>query len=698
MSRATRPRDRTLFAFTSRASLNMSQATTRPLAELDIDDPDLTDEELDALLTKLAEEEAAERLGADDEDDEDDDSSKSANMGTLIAAVVGTVLLASATFIVRKLRRKKAPPPANVPSDEPAILQAPGTSNNVVRRKKVVKKKVVTKKTADKKACAHCGAAEAKTASGKLLRCGRCKAVSFCSADCQKAHWPTHKSECKPAEAPAPAAPAAATAPAAAPAAAAAAAPTLNPAAPAFVPPGSSTPAAPGAPATDEQATNEQATNEPLSAAADPDADDAARRAALQERINNDRENMRKLQQLRIYLQAASQMFWRGEYRRAVEVLQQVAEKCHGIPSGEMMECEALRLCGHCLIRLKQFDAADRCLDMCMDVAKTVEMPALIANVHIAQGQLASQREPPDYPKALEHHEAARVIARECEDISAEAAACLNCANTVGKMGDKERGMELQYEALGLRRKQVADAQLEIAEAKKVLDENPPAPTEPATLGASAESEQASGATTESERAAPTAATDPTQVKRRRAMMDLANSKRSLQEARRAEAAALANVATAVAGADGDKAQRATDAAALYEQSIEILRSEDSFTDKQLELAVVLNLANVYDNHVPNGHGTGVEYRRELDEMVRKNVQGKEGLPDVCGVCEERTNPLDMVRTGERGADEDADDMTALTVLDCMHCHHSKCWTARKETGKGCPDCHRDEPDGNAFV
>ena len=668
------------------------------MAELDIDDPDLTDEELDALLTKLAEEEAAERLGADDEDDEDDDSSKSASMGTLIAAVVGTVLLAASTFIVRKLRRKKAPPPANVPSDEPTILQAPGTSNNVVRRKKPVKKKVVKKKTADKKACAHCGATEAKTASGKLLRCGRCKAVSFCSADCQKAHWPTHKSECKPAEAPAPAAPAAATAPAAAPAAAADAAPTLNPAAPAFVPPGSSTPAAPGAPATDEQATNEQATNEPLSAAADPDADDAARRAALQERINNDRENMRKLQQLRIYLQAASQMFWRGEYRRAVEVLQQVAEKCHGIPSGEMMECEALRLCGHCLIRLKQFDAADRCLDMCMDVAKTVEMPALIANVHIAQGQLASQREPPDYPEALKHHEAARVIARECEDISAEAAACLNCANTVGKMGDKERGMELQYEALGLRRKQVADAQLEIAEAKKVLDENPPAPTEPATLGASAESEQASGATTESERAAPTAATDPTQVKRRRAMMDLANSKRSLQEARRAEAAALANVATAVAGADGDKASRATDAAALYEQSIEILRSEDSFTDKQLELAVVLNLANVYDNHVPNGHGTGVEYRRELDEMVRKNVQGKEGLPDVCGVCEERTNPLDMVRTSERGVDEDADDMTALTVLDCMHCHHSKCWTARKETGKGCPDCHRDEPDGNAFV
>ena len=193
-----------------------------------------------------------------------------------------------------------------------------------------------------------------------------------------------------------------------------------------------------------------------------------------------------------------------------------------------MMECEALRLCGHCLIRLKQFDAADRCLVMCMDVALKVEMPALIANVHIAQGQLASQREPPDYPKALKHHEAARVIARECEDISAEAAACLNCANTMGKMGDKERGMELQYEALGLRRKQVADAQLEIAEAKKILDENPPASTESVPEGTATQEQAAAAAATE----------DPTQVKRRRAMMDLANSKRSLQEARRAEAAA----------------------------------------------------------------------------------------------------------------------------------------------------------------
>lgn len=30
------------------------------------------------------------------------------------------------------------------------------------------------------------------------LRCSRCKAVWYCAAACQKAHWPTHKQSCKP--------------------------------------------------------------------------------------------------------------------------------------------------------------------------------------------------------------------------------------------------------------------------------------------------------------------------------------------------------------------------------------------------------------------------------------------------------------------------------------------------------------------
>ena len=29
------------------------------------------------------------------------------------------------------------------------------------------------------------------------LRCGKCKQVHYCSKECQKAHWATHKQECK---------------------------------------------------------------------------------------------------------------------------------------------------------------------------------------------------------------------------------------------------------------------------------------------------------------------------------------------------------------------------------------------------------------------------------------------------------------------------------------------------------------------
>ena len=40
--------------------------------------------------------------------------------------------------------------------------------------------------------CAFC-----KANKSKLLRCGRCKAVYYCSVDCQRPHWKTHKKICK---------------------------------------------------------------------------------------------------------------------------------------------------------------------------------------------------------------------------------------------------------------------------------------------------------------------------------------------------------------------------------------------------------------------------------------------------------------------------------------------------------------------
>ena len=40
--------------------------------------------------------------------------------------------------------------------------------------------------------CAHCG-----VASGKLLRCGRCKTVQYCGSKCQTKHYPAHKVACR---------------------------------------------------------------------------------------------------------------------------------------------------------------------------------------------------------------------------------------------------------------------------------------------------------------------------------------------------------------------------------------------------------------------------------------------------------------------------------------------------------------------
>ena len=42
--------------------------------------------------------------------------------------------------------------------------------------------------------CKGCGKEE--TAESKLLVCAVCKSVRYCSADCQKDHWKSHKSQC----------------------------------------------------------------------------------------------------------------------------------------------------------------------------------------------------------------------------------------------------------------------------------------------------------------------------------------------------------------------------------------------------------------------------------------------------------------------------------------------------------------------
>ncbi len=38
--------------------------------------------------------------------------------------------------------------------------------------------------------CAYCKQSNAKK------RCAKCKSVNYCNAECQKAHWQTHKQDC----------------------------------------------------------------------------------------------------------------------------------------------------------------------------------------------------------------------------------------------------------------------------------------------------------------------------------------------------------------------------------------------------------------------------------------------------------------------------------------------------------------------
>ncbi|KAL0483355.1 hypothetical protein AKO1_014699 [Acrasis kona] len=46
--------------------------------------------------------------------------------------------------------------------------------------------------------CSFCSAFEPPNAEKKFQRCSRCKGVYYCSADCQKRHWTSHKPVCMP--------------------------------------------------------------------------------------------------------------------------------------------------------------------------------------------------------------------------------------------------------------------------------------------------------------------------------------------------------------------------------------------------------------------------------------------------------------------------------------------------------------------
>jgi len=44
--------------------------------------------------------------------------------------------------------------------------------------------------------CSVCNAKQAKS-GGKLMSCGKCRSVSYCSSECQHIDWKAHKPACK---------------------------------------------------------------------------------------------------------------------------------------------------------------------------------------------------------------------------------------------------------------------------------------------------------------------------------------------------------------------------------------------------------------------------------------------------------------------------------------------------------------------
>ena len=56
--------------------------------------------------------------------------------------------------------------------------------------------KAFVQRVATHAGCAHCGKRAAVSTTPELLTCSRCHACAYCSRDCQRAHWRSHKASC----------------------------------------------------------------------------------------------------------------------------------------------------------------------------------------------------------------------------------------------------------------------------------------------------------------------------------------------------------------------------------------------------------------------------------------------------------------------------------------------------------------------
>ena len=710
----------------------------RDAAEVD-DLEDLSDEELDALLAEeLAEREEEEeevpvprsgttkkapkaskkksaKAAADARTRRSNQDSRADGPPTGTALVMLAVSAVSAiiVFAMRAARRKQSPAPKRADTPAPTLAvdgahtSARKSDVAPTRRLAAAKKKSVP---AVARRCANCGAAAPKkkdsaaadapsgvAAATKLLRCGGCRATYYCSSECQRQHRPVHKKDCVPP---------AGTQAAATRSATAGEAPRAPPPAVA-----AASPPEPAAPA---------------------DAAAAAAAAAA--------EGARRFQSLRARLGAATVAFSRGATGQAVSALQDIAMEAHELfdrhALGRDIECEALRVAGHGMIRMRAWEPAEKCLDACLGVARLgLEddpplPPGAAIGAFVALGTLASAREPPEFDLSQQWFAHALQVAREAGDVAAEASVCQSLAGVAGKMGDGAAAAQAAEMALGLRRAKLEEAGRTLVAAEEALAAFTVTVTQsqaPPSVGTEDAADPTPQPGSEAIGVAPATggrpATAPpiTSPDHARAFGAAAAAKRALAEARRAEVAALANVGAALlkvpatsapasgaaeaseassedaplgtdvasktedagdAPRDPSPATRVAAGVARYEEALASLRRDAAGPqDLEMEIGLLLELANAHDNRVGGdaGRARARLARASLREAVKALTANQREFPNTCTLCSETMDVIENegevdTHASTTGSGPDAAAATRpVTCLECLHGYHSAC-------------------------
>ena len=703
----------------------------RDAAEVD-DLEDLSDEELDALLAEeLAEREEEEeevpvprsgttkkapkaskkksaKAAADARTRRSNQDSRvdGPPTGTALVMLAVSAVSAIIVFAMRAARRKQSPAPKRADTPAPTLAvdgahtSARKSDVTPTRRLAAAKKKPVP---AAARRCANCGATAPKkkdapsgvAAATKLLRCGGCRATYYCSSECQRQHRPVHKKDCVPPAGTQAAATRSATAgeaPRAPPPAVAAASPP-EPAAP---------------------------------------ADAAAAAAAA--------EGARRFQSLRARLGAATVAFSRGATGQAVSALQDIAMEAHELfdrhALGRDIECEALRVAGHGMIRMRAWEPAEKCLDACLGVARLgLEddpplPPGAAIGAFVALGTLASAREPPEFDLSQQWFAHALQVAREAGDVAAEASVCQSLAGVAGKMGDGAAAAQAAEMALGLRRAKLEEAGRTLVAAEEALAAFTVTVTQsqaPPSVGTEDAADPTPQPGSEAIGVAPATggrpATAPpiTSPDHARAFGAAAAAKRALAEARRAEVAALANVGAALlkvpatsapasgaaeaseassedaplgtdvasktedagdAPRDPSPATRVAAGVARYEEALASLRRDAAGPqDLEMEIGLLLELANAHDNRVGGdaGRARARLARASLREAVKALTANQREFPNTCTLCSETMDVIENegevdTHASTTGSGPDAAAATRpVTCLECLHGYHSAC-------------------------